>query len=126
MTNLGASTALSVNTWTKGPDRCSSRTLLEFSRREVIGLLGTTAVFGLAPVPSFAESPSPIDVHEGFDLIRREMTEGGVYKLGQMVETEDWEAILGFTKLYDLSFRKVDLYRVSEALTDKAAHDKVK
>jgi hypothetical protein len=43
-----------------------------------------------------------------------------------MVAASDWENILGFTKMYDLSFRKVTLYRVANALLpDKDLNKKV-
>jgi len=65
-----------------------------------------------------------VEVHEGFSLVRKEVESGGVVELGQMVENEEWERILEFTKLYDLSFRKLTLKQVANALTDKASQDK--
>ena len=53
-----------------------------------------------------------VEVHEGFSLVRKEVESGGVVELGQMVENEEWERILEFTKLYDLSFRKLTLKQV--------------
>jgi hypothetical protein len=54
-------------------------------RRSWLGNVGTVVATGslvavTAPQPSLAESPPPIEVHEGFDMVRREMSEGGVAK----------------------------------------------
>mmetsp|Transcript_53635 Transcript_53635/g.92278 ORF Transcript_53635/g.92278 Transcript_53635/m.92278 type:complete len:212 (+) Transcript_53635:90-725(+) len=86
------------------------------------------AYVAFQPVVALAADPPPIEVHEGFAYVRQEIESGGVAKLDSMVAAGDWENILEFTKLYDLSFRKVELYRVATALLpiDKSKHDKAK
>eukprot|EP00614_Pseudopedinella_elastica_P025834 CAMPEP_0172616910 /NCGR_PEP_ID=MMETSP1068-20121228/68762_1 /TAXON_ID=35684 /ORGANISM="Pseudopedinella elastica, Strain CCMP716" /LENGTH=174 /DNA_ID=CAMNT_0013422531 /DNA_START=170 /DNA_END=694 /DNA_ORIENTATION=- len=75
-------------------------------------------------VPVLAKELPTVEVHEGFALVRKELESGGVVELARMVEDEDWEQILEFTKLYDLSFRKLSLKQCANALTDKTAQDK--
>jgi|AntAceMinimDraft_5_1070358.scaffolds.fasta_scaffold104687_1 hypothetical protein len=58
---------------------------LASGRRAWLGNLGTAVAAGAivataAPQPSLAEGPPPIEVHEGFAMVRRELGEGGVAK----------------------------------------------
>ena len=78
-----------------------------------------TAAGGLfaSSVSAEAKELPVLTIDEGFQLLRKELQpEGGIYKLSQMVESEDWESILAYTKVYDLSFRKLTMKQVTNAL----------
>ena len=75
----------------------SSETVtLVLSRRSWLSSAAALGGAGMinVPLPAVAESPPPIEVHEGFDLIREEMATGGVAKLAKMVENEEYEQVL--------------------------------
>ena len=87
--------------------------------------LGGLSVLSTREEPVIAAELPSIEVHEGFDLVRSEIESGGIATLDAMIEAEEWEKILEFTKLYDLSFRKLSMKRVVDALVDEKANKKV-
>lgn len=79
----------------------------------------------ILPFQAAAEDKEPLDARVEFSKVKAELERGGIATLGGLVEKEDWEGILAFTKLYDLSFRKFLLKSAAESLTDPDAQEKV-
>ena len=80
-------------------------------------LLAACAPLAGAPDSTSAKELPAVTLKDGFALLRAELEpDGGAYKLGQMVEAEDWEGILQYTKVYDLSFRKLTMKQVTNSL----------
>ncbi len=73
-----------------------------------------------------AEKAPPVDVHEAFMKVRIEYEKGGVKALGDLVDEENWEKVLEFTKLYDLSFRKFLMKGAADGIIDDSARKKAK
>ena len=95
------------------------------------GLLwATTAAAGPLvgrPGAARAKDLPVVTLEEGFRLLRAELEPGGgVYTLGGMVEAEDWDSILKYTKEYDLTFRKLTMKEVTNALAAAGMPDKEK
>ena len=63
-------------------------------------------------------------VRDSFQAVRDELNSGGVASLVTLIENEDYEKIMDFTKEYDLEFRKAKMGKARKFLTSKDDKEK--
>ena len=101
-----------------------------FGRRDLIQLTGS--IFTAASVLSFTEDAQAKDkepvaletVRESFQAVRDELNTGVANELASLVDKEDYEQIMEFTKNYDLEFRKAKMGKARKFLTSKEDKEK--
>jgi len=99
--------------------------------RAVSIVLTTSSVLGGVPGgPAFASSEkeaiSPEMVDLSFEAVRSELesSTGGIAYLKSCIDKKDYDAILEFTKTYDLEFRKAKMVKARKMLDDKDLKEK--
>ena len=106
----------------------SKKSSINVGRRDVIksagSLLTLSTIMSSVNVPVVqAKDKGPVSisvVREAFQAVRDVLKEGGeIDELGALVEKEDYEAIMEFTKGYDLDFRKAKMGKARKFLTNK-------
>ena len=101
---------------------------LNMDRRASIAKLSSGTLFGIfatviTPQPSFAKSKEPVtpeSMAKAFADVRFELEDpsGGIPALQKAIETKDWEDVKGFTKFYDLEFRKAKMVKARKMFPD--------
>lgn len=112
-------------------DSASHDSLL-LGRRDIIKKAGSLLIFSqvlssLNVQAAQAKDKEPISlsvVKDSFQAVRDELNSGGVPSLAVLVENEDYDQIMEFTKGYDLEFRKAKMGKARKFLTSKEDKEK--
>ena len=99
-------------------------------RRDVIKIAGS--MLTISSLASFADvaqakdkEPVAIEtVRESFQAVKDELNNGGISELAAIIEKEDYDEIMEFTKNYDLEFRKAKMGKARKFLTSKEDKEK--
>ena len=91
-------------------------------------LVTSCSVFGNT-YPAFAKDKvkEPITrevIAKSFQNVRDELEKGGIVELGVLIEKEDFNGIMEFTKEYDLDFRKAKMGKARKFITSKEDKEK--
>ncbi len=103
-------------------------------RRDIIKKAGSILIFSQVLSSSNVQAAQAKDkdkepislsvVKDSFQAVRDELNSGGVPSLATLVENEDYEQIMEFTKGYDLEFRKAKMGKARKFLTSKEDKEK--
>lgn len=63
-------------------------------------------------------------IAKSFQNVRDELEKGGIVELGALIEKEDFNGIMEFTKEYDLDFRKAKMGKARKFITSKEDKEK--
>mmetsp|Transcript_6404 Transcript_6404/g.9388 ORF Transcript_6404/g.9388 Transcript_6404/m.9388 type:complete len:207 (+) Transcript_6404:85-705(+) len=130
--------------FTSGPTACNPTKLLMSASPDEVQLTNrrqalkqTASILLFSSVASFTSS-SPAEAKKSKEPVTRESIDkafqdvrdqlespdGGVQNLKSLVEKEDFDNIMEFTKYYDLEFRKAKVVKARRLLTNKDDKDR--
>jgi len=106
----------------------STKLNMNMDRRTTLSKISSATLFGIlssayTPTPAHAKSKEPVtkeSMAKAFADIKYELNDpdGGIPKLQLAIEKANWEDVKGFTKFYDLEFRKAKMVKARKMFPD--------